>query len=564
MPISPLRKKYLGEMLLLAGVLTRVQLREALAEQHTSRERLGTILLKRGYVTEDDLLRALAVCFGLPLIKIADTKVSNDAFELVGEKTARKYTVLPLSKSGDSLKIAVADPSNVVALDEIEAEAKMKLSVVLASEKDIKGAIERYYARGVLGLEEAPNNAVEEVSDEEEELSSDDYQAADAAPVVKYVNSLFYEAITKGASDIHIEPGENMVSLRMRLDGKLREFPPPQHKYFQPIVSRVKIMANLDIGERRLPQDGKCKIKLGDKKIDVRVSTLPTIYGEKVVLRVLDRSSISLKMTDIGLSEADVVKYQDALNRPHGMILVTGPTGSGKTTTLYSGLNFINQADRNIVTAEDPVEYELRNVNQVQVRPNIGLTFANVLRSVLRQDPDVIMVGEIRDKETAEIAIQSALTGHLVLSTLHTNDAVSSLSRLRYMNIEPYLIADSVELVMAQRLVRKICPDCKEEVEVTPQILERLGLPAGEKIAIYHGKGCDKCYGTGYRGRTSINEVMTMSNKIKKMMLSDVGDLEIKETAIQEGMRTLRAQAIEKLKAGVTTIEEVLGVTTTM
>jgi type IV pilus assembly protein PilB len=347
----------------------------------------------------------------------------------------------------------------------------------------------------------------------------------------------------------------------MRLDGKLQECPPPQHKFFSAIISRIKIIANLDIAERRLPQDGKCKIKIGDKKVDVRVSTLPTLYGEKMVLRVLDRSSISLKLEDLGLGPIDGPKFREALDSPHGMILVTGPTGSGKTTTLYTGLNYINTPDRNIVTTEDPVEYELSKVNQVQVRPNIGLTFASVLRSVLRQDPDVIMVGEIRDKETAEIAIQSALTGHLVLSTLHTNDAVSTLSRMRYMSIEPFLIADAVELVMAQRLVRRICPACKQEIELPPNLLERLNMPKGTNGPFYQGKGCDKCYGTGYKGRMALTEVLKLSTTIKKMIVAEVGDLEIKEQAIKEGMRTLREVGIEKLKAGLTTVEEVLSST---
>jgi len=453
----------------------------------------------------------------------------------------------------------------MLALDEIEAEVKLKLSIALASESEIQSSLERYYSGAVLGSGESESEAsgVENIQEAQSELSQDDIDAAETAPIIKYVNALFQDAMNKGASDIHIEPGENSVFLRMRVDGALRELTPPPFRYLSPIVSRVKIISGLDIAERRLPQDGKCKMKIGEKKIDVRVSTLPTIYGEKIVLRILDRSGISLKMTDIGLTEQDTQTFQEILNSPHGMILLTGPTGSGKTTTLYTGLNYINTSDRNIVTVEDPVEYELKNVNQVQVRTNIGLTFANVLRSVLRQDPDVIMVGEIRDKETAEIAIQSALTGHLVLSTLHTNDAISSLARLRYMGIEPYLITDAVELIIAQRLVRKICPNCKEEIEVPERVFERLAIPKGGNIKIYQGKGCDKCFGSGYHGRTAINEVLKMSNRLRKMMLSEAGDVEMKQVAIEEGMRTLREQALAKLMSGITTIEEVLSITTT-
>jgi type IV pilus assembly protein PilB len=557
MSISPLRKKYLGEILLLAGRITRIQLREALTEQQQTKEKLGTILIKRGFITEDDLLRALAVGFGLPLVKLSEAKISPEALDILPEKLARNFSVMPMGITGDMLKIAMADPSNVVIIDEIEAATKRKLSIHLAPENDIKDSIERYY--GGLGIKEAPDQSVEEIEEQEDEKATkDDYEAA---PVIKYVNSILYEAVTKGASDIHIEPQENGVSLRMRLDGKLKEFAPPQQQYFSAIISRIKIISNLDIAERRLPQDGKCRIKINDKKIDVRVSTMPTLYGEKVVLRVLDRTNISLNLEDLGLGAQDLEKLKDSLARPHGMILVTGTTGSGKTTTLYAGLSHINSADRNIVTVEDPVEYELKKINQVQVKPLIGLTFAHILRSVLRQDPDVIMVGEIRDKETAEIAIQAALTGHLVLSTLHTNDAVSSLSRLRYMNIEPFLIADAVELIIAQRLIRKICTACKEEIEVSDKLRERLGLPVDGIITFYHGKGCDKCFGTGYKGRTAISEVLRISNGMRKMILAETGDIAIKDLAIKEGMRPLREQGIEKLKAGITTIDEVLSLT---
>ncbi len=478
MAIAPLRKKYLGEILLANNHITKEQLKQVLLEQQSTKENIGTLLLKHGFVTEENLLKSLAESFRIPLMKLNELKIDENLLKIIPEKTARRFLLVPISKNDNTLKVAMADPSNMAAIDDVEAETRLKVSVVLSSEKEIRESIEKLYAGGFINANEAAGDAVSEIK-ESEEISGNDVEAADVAPVIKYVNALLYEAVTKGASDIHIEPEENGVSLRMRLDGRLKESTSPPRKFYSAIVSRIKIMANLDISERRLPQDGKCKIKISDKKIDVRVSTLPTLYGEKVVMRVLDRTNISLTINDLGYSPGDSEKFKEALQKPYGMILVTGPTGSGKTTTLYTGLNFINTPDKNIVTAEDPVEYELKGVNQVQVKPTIGLTFAGVLRSVLRQDPDIIMVGEIRDKETAEIAIQAALTGHLVLSTLHTNDAVSSLSRLSYMGIEPILIADAVDLVIAQRLMRKICPNCKREVEIPQALLDRLNLESG-------------------------------------------------------------------------------------
>jgi type IV pilus assembly protein PilB len=565
MTIAPLRKKFLGEVLLKEQLITKEELEKALKDQEKTKEPLGVILVKSGLITEEELLRGLSICHSLPLIKITDAAISQDALKLIPEKVARRFTILPISKEGQVLKVAVSDPSNIMALDEVGLDKAIKLSRVLAGEKEIKEAIERCYGGAAfLGKEHfSEEGAIEEITPagEDKREATEDLEAIDAAPVIKYVNSLMFEAVSKGASDIHIEPLEDNVSLRLRLDGKLRDFPPPPRKFYSAIISRIKIMANLDIAERRLPQDGKCKIKIANKKVDIRVSTLPTIYGEKIVMRILDRSSVSLVFDDLGFTKDDAVKFKEALERPYGMILVTGPTGSGKTTTLYTGLNYINSPDRNIVTAEDPVEYELRNINQVQVKPMIGLTFANILRSVLRQDPDIIMVGEIRDKETAEIAIQSALTGHLVLSTLHTNDAVSSLSRLRYMGIEPFLIADSVDLVMAQRLVRKICPSCRKPQDVPAHVLARLGVKMAPGQQFFMGAGCDRCFNTGYKGRSAIIELLKLSDNIKKMVIAEEGDLFIKEQAIKEGMRTLREVAVEALKKGITTIDEVLTVT---
>ncbi|MFW6134398.1 MAG: GspE/PulE family protein [Elusimicrobiota bacterium] len=558
MPIEPLRKKYIGEILLNQGVITEEQLERALNEQKNTNEKLGQILLRYGYVDDTDILKALAFQFGLPYRRLKGMKIDDELRKIIPESMARKLDIVPVSKEDMTLTVAMSNPADLIIIDEIESKTDLKISVVLASKEDIEKTIDSYYG-GFAGVKDLPDDMVEEVK-EEEELPEGEYEAEDA-PIVKYVNSIFVEAVNKGASDIHIEPLESSVSLRMRIDGKLKKFPAPPKKSLSAIVSRIKIMANLNIAEKRVPQDGKCKIKIKGRKIDIRVSTLPTIYGEKVVMRILDKSSVSLIIDDLGFTSKDAQAYKKSLSSPYGMILVTGPTGSGKTTTLYAGLNFINQPQRNLVTAEDPVEYELDYVNQVQVKPIIDLTFANILRSVLRQDPDVIMVGEIRDKETAEIAVQSALTGHLVMSTLHTNDAISSLSRMRYMGIEPYLIADAVDLVIAQRLVRKICPNCKEEQEVSPKLIQRLGLSEEKGIKFYHGKGCDECFNTGYKGRTAIFEIVTLSKEIKSMVVDEISDIKIKEKAIEQGMETLRQRALEKLKQGITTVEEVLTVT---
>ncbi|MGA2090639.1 MAG: ATPase, T2SS/T4P/T4SS family, partial [Endomicrobiales bacterium] len=533
MAISPLRKKYLGEVLLSLGKITRDQLRLALAEQKETKERIGAIFLKHDYITEADMYAALSSSLGIPFVKLSEMKAEEEALRLVPEKLARKFKLLPLAKTDDVLKVAMVDPSNISALDELKRETNLKPSIVLASEKEMDEYLGKCYGSGALNSMDFAEGAVDEIADTSENLSPDETEAATSAPVVKYVNSLFYDAITKGASDIHIEPGENnAVYLRIRLDGRLHDLPPPPKKFYWAIVSRIKIISGIDIAERRLPQDGKCKLKIEDKKLDVRVSTLPTIYGEKVVMRLLDRTNVSLRMEDTGFTVEDGQKFSESLNKPYGMILVTGPTGSGKTTTLYTGLNYINKPDVNIVTVEDPVEYELAKINQVQVKSSIGLTFANILRSVLRQDPDIIMVGEIRDKETAEIAVQASLTGHLVLSTLHTNDAVSALNRLKYMGIEPFLIADAVDMIIAQRLVRKICPHCKAVHEVSDSMYEKLHLSKKENNIFYHGTGCEKCYGTGYRGRSAIIEILSMTPAIQQMLMAEAGDIEIKEQAL--------------------------------
>ncbi len=563
MPISPLRKKYLGEVLLSQGKITRDQLGLSLAEQKETKERIGAILLKHDFITEIDLYTALSVSLGIPYVKLTEIRADEESLKLVPERIARKYKLLPLARTEDVLKVAMADPSNITALDELKRETNLKPSIVLASDKEIDEYIEKYYGGGALDATDFVDGTVGEITtDDTEDLSPDQAEAASSAPIIRYVNALFYDAVLKGVSDIHVEPGENnAVYLRVRIDGRLQDLPPPPKKYYWAIVSRIKIIAGMDIAERRLPQDGKCKLKIEDKRLDVRVSTLPTIYGEKVVMRVLDRTNVTLQMEDLGFSGDDGRMFMESLEKPYGMILVTGPTGSGKTTTLYTGLSYINKPQVNIVTIEDPVEYELPKINQVQVKPIIGLTFANMLRTVLRQDPDIIMVGEIRDKETAEMSVQAALTGHLVLSTLHTNDAVSALNRLKYMGIESFLIADAVDMIIAQRLVRKICQSCKTVHEVSDAVYAKLNLQKSDNHIFYHGIGCEKCYGTGYRGRLAVVEILSMSTAIKQMIMSDASDILIKEQALKAGMVTLRDAAMQKLLAGVTSIDEVLTMT---
>ncbi|MCL2144138.1 MAG: Flp pilus assembly complex ATPase component TadA [Endomicrobia bacterium] len=560
MAIAPLKKKYLGETLVAQGVITQAQLNECIDEQTETKEKLGNTLLQKGYVTKDVLLNALSYCLGVPYVRIADLQVERDALASVSERNARRFLIMPISVKDNVLNIAMADPSNVVMKDEIEKIVNMRLSVSLMDETEVKEAIEKFYVRTSLGSDSSDGEG--DISAKEEVISDGDLnsESAEAAPVIRYVNSIFFDAVVKKASDIHLEVFEKDVVLRMRIDGILREFSAPQKKYYNAIVSRIKIMSDLDIAERRLPQDGKCKIKVNGNRVDVRVSMVPTIYGEKVVMRMLNKELFSLEIEKIGMSDNELKLFKESINMPYGMILVTGPTSSGKTTTLYSALKYLNTPDLNILTAEDPVEYELMNVNQVQIRADIGLTFAQALRVFMRQDPDVILVGEIRDQETAGIAIQAALTGHTVFSTLHTNDSVSTLSRMSFMGIESFLIADAVNLVMAQRLVRKICPFCKEEMKnIPPNVYEKLKVPEGTPI--FYGKGCEKCDKSGYKGRTAIFEILAMTRDIKELIVKDATDLEIRDKAVEQGFVTLRAAAIKQMLAGVTTIDEVMSVT---
>ncbi|MFH1416136.1 MAG: ATPase, T2SS/T4P/T4SS family [Elusimicrobiota bacterium] len=564
MVFAPLnkKKKELGELLVEQGVITEAQLKSAEEQQAESGEKLEEVLMRLEYAPEEKVLSIKAIQGGFTYLKLNKINFSEELRKLIPLEMVRKFNIMPVSHNGDVITIAMVEPDNVVIMDEVKAQTNLKVTSVLASLRDIENAIEKLYG-GLAGLSDLSDAVVEEIKDSEEEdtlLPEGEYDAHDA-PIVKYVNTLIHEGVRRQASDVHLEPLEEGVSLRLRIDGKLRDFPGPAKRSFSAIVSRIKIMGNLDIAERRLPQDGKCRVKVVGNKVDIRVSTLPTIHGEKVVMRILQRSSHSLALDDMGFSEDDLDKYKEALENPYGMIMVTGPTGSGKTTTLYGGLSHINRPESNIITIEDPVEFELSRINQVQVKPVIGLTFAEILRRVMRQDPDIIMVGEIRDTETAEIAIQSALTGHLVLSTLHTNDAVGTLSRLKFMGIDSFLIADAVQVVMAQRLVRKICPICKEKQEVPDNIIKKLDLKAEENVTFYYGKGCDECLGTGYSGRIAVYEVCKLTQPVKKLIMTEAADYEIKDKAMEEGMRTLREGAIDKLKEGITTVEEVLTVT---
>jgi len=558
----------LGELLVREKLITPEQLKKAIEEQRTTGGRLGYNLAKLGYIKEKDLTTFLSRQYGIPAVDLATTEIDPEVIKLIPEDVANKYQVIPISRTGSTLVLAMADPSNIFAIDDIKFLTGYNIESVVASEASIKAAIEKYYQASEMELGDVLTELGEEdmeILHEEEEVDVADLKkAVDDAPVVKLVNLILTDAIKKGASDIHVEPYEKSFRVRFRVDGVLQEMMKPPLKLKNAIVSRLKIMASLDIAERRLPQDGRIKMKLGrDKEMDFRVSVLPTLFGEKVVLRLLDKSSLQLDMTKLGFEERALKDFKEAIEKPWGMVLVTGPTGSGKTTTLYSALSELNKTTDNISTAEDPVEYNLMGINQVQMHEAIGLNFASALRSFLRQDPDIIMVGEIRDFETAEIAVKAALTGHLVLSTLHTNDAPSTVNRLLNMGIEPFLIASATNLILAQRLARKICKDCKEEVHVPPQGLIDIGVPADDakSFKCYHGKGCATCNGSGYKGRIALYEVMPLTESLKELVLNGASSAELKRGAVKEGMKTLRMSGITKIKEGVTTIEEVVRTT---
>lgn len=558
----------LGELLIKRGLVSATQLHKAVELEQQEATSLAFALVKLNLLTDAQLTAFLQKEYRLPLVDPAAMEVPQEVLRLIPVSLVMRHTLVPISLSGSTLTLAMCDPSNLVAINEVKFLTGYDVKVAVAATASVMAAIRRFYDEGsnveeVLA-EVAGQQEVEVVKEEEEVDLKDLERATEDAPVVRLVNAVLMSAIKRQASDIHFEPYEKVFRVRFRVDGVLEEIMKPPLKLKNAITSRIKVMANLDIAERRLPQDGRIKLKLGGgKDMDFRVSVLPTIFGEKIVLRLLDKSSLQLDMTKLGFEEQALQEFKEAIHKPYGMVLVTGPTGSGKTTTLYSALSELNKVTENISTAEDPVEYNLMGINQVQMHEEIGLNFAAALRAFLRQDPDIIMVGEIRDFETAEIAIKAALTGHLVLSTLHTNDAPSTINRLLNMGVEPFLVASSVNLVMAQRLARRICLNCREPAEISPQALVEVGVPP-EAIGTFQpfrGVGCPECGGSGYRGRIALYEVMTCHEEIRDLILAGASASEIKKTAMAMGMKTLRQAGITKMQEGITTIEEVMRVT---
>jgi type IV pilus assembly protein PilB len=610
----------LGELLLKENMVSPQQLQEALSYQKMNGGKLGKAFVSLGYVRDEEITSLLSRQYGVPSINLDHFEVDPSIIKVIPAETARKYQILPLSRSGATLTIAMADPTNVFAMDDIKFMTGYNVEPVVASETSLEDAIERYYgsprslqlkeggggggssqqsmgAQGLklgdagslkevmegpslsfedmasVGLSEVDLDSmgdeeadVETVKTEEDEIDLGTLaKSTEAAPVVKLSNVLLIDSLKRGASDIHIEPYEKEFRVRFRIDGILYNVMALPMKLRDPLISRIKIMAKLDISEKRLPQDGRIKIRLKvedrSRDMDFRVSCLPTLWGEKIVLRLLDKTKLMLDMTKLGFEPESLERFKRAIAKPYGIVLVTGPTGSGKTNTLYSALASLNKPDINIMTAEDPVEFNLMGINQVQIRDNIGLNFAAALRSFLRQDPNIILVGEIRDYETAEIAVKAALTGHLVLSTLHTNDAPSTISRLVNMGIEPFLVGTAVNLIQAQRLIRRICSNCKEELKDVPaKTLIEVGFQPDEvgQFKLYKGRGCNTCNGTGYKGRVGLYEVMEISEGIRDLIMVGATAVELKRKAIEEGMLTLRLSGLEKIKQGITTIEEVL------
>jgi type IV pilus assembly protein PilB len=586
----------IGELLLKEKRITPEQLQQALAGQKANGGKLGYNLVKMGFVKDEEITALLSKQYGIPSINLAQFQIDPTVVKLVPAETAQKYQIIPLSRSGASLTIAMTDPTNVFAMDDIKFMTGYNVEPVVASEIAITEAVQKYYpmkagakgpgkpgapggpgapavgmsaldmaTKGLEELQALENTEDVEVLEELQEISPEALaKEGEAAPVVRLVNVVLMSAIQKGASDIHIEPYEKELRIRYRIDGILYNIMNPPMKFRDAISSRVKIMSKLDIAEKRLPQDGRIKIRFTDqgqqKEIDFRVSILPTLFGEKIVMRLLDKDKLMLDMTRLGFEQESLTKFESAIMRPWGMVLVTGPTGSGKTNTLYSSISKINTPETNIMTAEDPVEFNLVGVNQVQIRENIGLNFAAALRSFLRQDPNIILVGEIRDFETAEIAVKAALTGHLVLSTLHTNDAPSTVNRLMNMGIEPFLVASSVHLICAQRLVRRVCSECKEPSPSTPPALVQAGFTPeeAETVTPMKGAGCDRCNKTGYKGRVGLYEVLEVTEELRELILVGASGLELRRKAIDEGMITLRRSGLRKVMEGLTSVEEVV------
>lgn len=561
----------LGELLVREKLISLDQLKKAKDSQGKSGDRLGAILVKEGFIKEQEYTNFLSKIYKTPAVELSEIEIDPQIAKLIPREICDKHCIIPINRAANSIIVAMADPSNMYVIDDIKFLTGYNVEPVIASDVAIKDAINKVF--GSLEKEKqegeltrAIDSLIEEIgSDEEEEIETIDLEkASQSKPIIRLVNQILMDAIERKASDIHVECYEKEFRIRFRTDGDLVEVVKPPMKVKMGLISRLKIMANLDIAEHRIPQDGRIKIKIKDgREMDFRVSVLPCVFGEKVVMRLLDKSNLQLDMTKLGFEDDQLKQFKEAIYQPYGMVLVTGPTGSGKTTTLYSALAELNKATVNIMTAEDPVEYNIEGLNQIQMHEEIGLTFASALRSFLRQDPNIILVGEIRDLETAEIAIKAALTGQLVVSTLHTNDAPSSITRLINMGIEPFLVASSLNLIQAQRLVRTICKNCKEPTEVDKKYMIELGLSKeeAEKATPMKGKGCDICRGTGYKGRIGIYEILPITEDIRNAVIAGMSDIEIKHIAVKKGMKTLRQSALLKMAKGVTTIEEVVAVT---
>jgi len=558
-------KKRLGDILIQAGMITPDQVAVAIEAQKKTKERLGKSLIRLGFITEENLIKTLAHQLKLNYVNLKEEKIDRSLAKLIPDKVARRHLVVPLAQMGQVLMVAMADPLNIFALDDLAFKTGLEIEPVIASEQDILTTLDTLYEPSLMDKMDTAPEDLQVYTDEEESTEQEGEEGAviDEGPISQLVNLIITEAIKERASDIHIEPEERALRIRYRVDGILKETSSLGAKFIAPVISRIKIMSKMDISEKRYPQDGRFKFTMDNKVIDSRVSTFPTIYGENVVMRILDQSSIIIGLEDLGFLPQDMEKVRYLIQKPYGFILVTGPTGSGKTTTLYAVLNSINTPEKHFVTLEDPVEYRLDMIRQCQINVKAGLTFAAGLRSILRQDPDAIMVGEIRDFETADIAVQSALTGHLVLSTLHTNDAPSSLIRLADMGVDAFLISSSVEGVIAQRLVRLTCSRCKEPYTASEAELKELRLSTDQEVVLHRGKGCSFCKGSGYKGRLGIFEILIVDKELKEMILRKATQGEIEEYArLKQQMKSLREDGIAKVLAGITTVEELNRVTT--
>jgi type IV pilus assembly protein PilB len=564
-----------GELLVSKGLLNREELVEVLKEQRERGGRLGEVLLRLKMLSDEDITMALAEHLSMEYIRLDDiTKMDMSIARMLPEAIAKRFCLVAIGEVDDKILVAMADPLNIIAIDTISLKIKRQIKVVISSSREIRQAIEVIYhgsdveeqqLRDLVDVEVSEDSEVASAVEESLEADAESEAAATRAPVIRFVDLLLSQAVKSRASDIHIEPQEKSMVIRMRIDGVLRDMVPPARKMQAAVIARIKILSDMDIAERRLPQDGRCKIRASGRDIDVRVSTIPTIYGEKIVMRILDSAAVSHDLDQLGFEPKRLEEFKAALSQPHGIIVVTGPTGSGKSTTLYAALNYLRDPTENITTVEDPVEYRLAGINQIQIKPEINLDFGICLRAILRQDPDIILIGEIRDKETVEIAIKAALTGHLVLSTFHTNDAPSAISRFLYMGIEPYLLASTLNLIVAQRLVRRICEKCKEPIQLSEEVLKRLKIdPEQAKNTVFHhGKGCNACGNTGYKGRLPIFEFLVMDSDIREMIINGQNERQIRAAARQKGYSGLFESGISSIMSGLTTAEEVLSTTFT-